>query len=179
MHPNNNYVILMDDDKNFIDNCEGIPELNPSDYPIKPTKYLSEQVREVFGREFPNIDLFQTTRSIIEIPTRIISEIIHKGNNMRLTDSVISKENIVVAFKQSLMNTDWDISEIIDCVVGIFLDNDSKFRLTEIEMLEAYFKTLPRHIDPFWGIYIDNNLPPESTRVITIATNRAEFLSNS
>ena len=48
-----------------------IPYDNASD-----ERLLSDEIRKAFGVDFPNIDHFQTARSVIEIPEEIISNIL-------------------------------------------------------------------------------------------------------
>lgn len=138
---------------------------------VKP---LSKEVLEVFGVDFPNIDHFQTARGIINIPRKIISEIIHKGNHMRLVGANFSEpSHIPHAFDMTLQMLQIDINDMVDCIVGIFVGNGFKLNISELEPFVKHIETaLPEHVEPIWGIYIMDDMDADFAQVITLATKR-------
>lgn len=163
----------MEDDKNFAENFENLPEFEPSDF---STKYLSEEVKEVFGCEFPGIDLFQTARPVIGIPREIISDIIHKGNSIRLIAMPFADgRGMADAFDANLEMIHWDVEDIIDCFAGIFIGKNINITATDIAEFSAHLdEVLPKHVEPFWGFYKQDELPESLGQVIIVATKKRE-----
>lgn len=160
---------------------DGLTEFLPNDsYELEPVKWLSEEVREVFDCDFPNIDHFQKHRPIIGIPKEIISEIIHKGNSMRLIAYPFCEgSDMGEAFDRNLVMIHWDANEIIDCFSGIFIGKDVKITSADFNNFQSHMEeVLPERVDPFWGLYICRDLPDNFGQVITVATKKREPLQD-
>ena len=157
-----------------------IPYDNASD-----ERLLSDEIRKAFGVDFPNIDHFQTARSVIEIPEEIISKIIRKGNSMKLVGSTFFKgegiassfdmtffkgEGIASSFDMTLRMLPMGVDEITDCIVGIFLGKNVTVTHSEIESFISHLTKLPLCVNTIWGLYIDETLEPAQAQVITVAT---------
>lgn len=157
-------------------NDNPMDEIEFQSYQPKPVKYLSEEVKEVFGCKIPNIDLFQNDHAIIGIPRDIISEIIHKGNPMRLMSSPFTNGNdIADAFERTVRMIDCDMNEIIDYFVGIFLNKNVKVLPEDLLNFEKRLDdTLGKYLDPIWGIYRQDELPEGFGQVITVVTKKRE-----
>lgn len=155
-------------------NDNPMDEIDLQTYQPEPVKWLSEEVREVFGCEFPNIDLFQKQHAFIGIPREIISEIIHKGNSMRLVATPFTcGKDMTKAFDINLRKIKWDVNEIIDCFAGIFIGGNVKITKADITNFAAYFdEALPKRVEPFWGFYQQEELPDGFGQIITIATKK-------
>lgn len=143
-------------------------------YEESEERMLSDEVLEVFGVDFPNIDHFQTARGIIKIPREIISEIIHKGNHMRLVGDSFSKGNYIPrAFDMTLQFLQIDINDIVDCVVGIFVGNGFQLNASDlVPFVKHLEEALPEHVHPVWGFYVMDDKGADFARVITLATKR-------
>lgn len=167
------YLHDMEDDKDFAENFENLSEFDPSEF---STKYLSEEVKEVFGCEFPSIDIFQTKRPIIGIPRKVISDIIHKGNSMRLIATPFAYgRGMADAFDSNLEMIHWDVEDIIDCFAGIFIGKNINITAIDIAEFSAHLdEVLPKHVEPFWGFYTQEELPEGLGQVITVATKKRE-----
>lgn len=143
---------------------------------------LSDEVIEVFGDDIPRIDLFQTAHGIIAIPREIMSEIIYKGNPMRLFGVHFSDgKQISSAFDETLEHLQIYKEEIIDCVVGIFIGKGFKISATFdiapfIKHLETVF---PANVEPIWGFYIMEDKTADFAQVITVATKKREPLQDT
>lgn len=137
-------------------------------------RLLSNEVLEVFGVDFPNIDHFQTARGIVKIPRKIISEIIHKGNHMRLVGANFSKGDYIPrAFDMTLQSLQIDINDIVNCVVGIFGGNGFQLNASDLEPFVKHLKeALPEHVNPVWGLYAMDDKGADFAQVITLATKR-------
>lgn len=143
-----------------------IPYDNASD-----ERLLSDEIRKAFGVDFPNINHFQTARSVIEIPEEIISKIIRKGKSMKLVGSTFLKgEGIASSFDMTLKMLPMGVDEIVDCIVGIFLGKNVTVDHSQIESFISHLTKLPQCVNPIWGLYIDETLEPTQAQVITVAT---------
>lgn len=151
-----------------------IDEFNLPPYQPETVKWLSEEVREVCGCDFPNIDHFQKHRAIIGISRDIISEIIHKGNSMRLIATPFADgKGMTDAFNLNLKMIHWDVKEIIDCFAGIFIGKNVKITSADFADFTANLdKALPMGVEPFWGFYICNDMPDDFAQIITVATKK-------
>lgn len=146
-------------------------------YIPEPVKWLSEEVKDVFGYEFPNIDHFQKHRAFIGIPRDIISEIIHKGNSMKLISAPFTDgKEMAKAFDMTLQMIHCDANEIIDCFAGIFIGKNIKITAADITEFSAHLdKVLPKRVEPFWGFYQQDESPEGFGLVITVATKKREI----
>ncbi len=152
-----------------------LPEwLDITFYEESEERLLSNEVLEVFGVDFPNIDLFQTARAVIGIPREIISKIIHKGNHMRLFgDSFLKGDDIPRSFDMTLQLLQIDINDMVDCVVGIFIGNGFQLNASDLEPFVKHFKeALSEHVNPVWGFYVMDDKGADFAQVITLATKR-------
>lgn len=134
-------------------------------------KRLSEEVFDVFGVEFPHIDHFQSARAVIGIPQDAITEIIRKGNSMKLVGSTfLNGEGIASSFDMTLQMLPTGIDEIVDCIIGIFLGKNVTVNHSQIESFISHLTKLPQCINPKWGLYIDEALEPAQAQIITVVT---------
>lgn len=146
------------------------------DYDMPEVRPLSDEVIEVFGDDIPSIDLFQTAHGIIAIPREIISEIIHKGNPMRLFGAHFSNgKQISSTFDETLEHLQIGKEEIIDCFVGIFIGKGFEISISDIEpFVEHLEKALLEHVEPIWGFYIMDDKDADFAKIITVATRKRE-----
>lgn len=134
---------------------------------------LSDEIREGFGVDFPNIDHFQTAKSVIGIPQDVITEIIRKGNSIKLVGSTfLDGEGIASSFDMTLQMLPMGVDEIVDCIVGIFVGRNVEVKSSAIEAFINRLNQLPQHVEPVWGFYIDECLEPDHAEVITVATTK-------
>ena len=125
----------------------------------------------MFGVDFPHIDHFQTARSVIGIPHEAISEIISKGNGMKLVGATfLDGEGMASSFDMTLQMLPMGVDEIVDCIVGIFLGKNVTVDHSQIESFISHLTRLPQCVNPIWGLYIDETLEPTQAQVITVAT---------
>lgn len=155
---------------------DSIDVINLPPYHQEPVKWLSEEVREVLGCEFPDIDHFQKHHAFVGIPREIISEIIHKGNSMRLIAAPFtSGKGMSDAFDRNMRMIHWDVNEIIDCFAGIFIGKNIKITTADIKNFAAYLdEALPKRVEPFWGFYQQDELPDGFGQIITVTTKKQE-----
>ncbi|MCM1140569.1 MAG: hypothetical protein NC453_18520 [Muribaculum sp.] len=161
----------MNDEELNDDMAEILPQY---DSEAEPIHWLSEEVKDVFGCEFPNIDQFQKHRAFIGIPREIISDIIHKGNSMKLvaTPFTCGKE-MADAFDRDMQMMHWDVNEIIDCFAGIFISKNVKITADDLADFSAHLdEVLPKLVEPFWGFYQQDELPDGFGQIITVATKK-------
>lgn len=153
---------------------DSMDEIDLTPYKSEPAKWLSEEVKEVFGCEIPNIDLFQKKRAFIGIPREIISDIIHKDNSIKLvaTPFTCGKE-MAEAFDRNMQMIKCDVNEIIDCFAGIFIGKNVKITMADITNFAAYLdEAFPKGVEPFWGFYQQDELPGGFGQIITVATKK-------
>lgn len=163
----------MNDEELNDDMTEILPQY---DSEAEPIHWLSEEVKDVFGCDFPNIDQFQKHRAIIGIPRKVISDIIQKRNSMRLIAAPFCDgKDMGSAFDMNLRMIHWDVTEIIDCFSGIFIGKDVKITPEDFANFESHMdEMLPEHVEPFWGFYICDDMPEHFAQVITVATKKRE-----
>lgn len=131
-------------------------------------------MREVLGCELPEIDQFQKHRAIIGIPRKIISDIIHEGNSIRLSaEAFRDGAGMSAAFDMTLQMIRWDVNVMTGCFAGIFIGRNVKITRAELAAFTAHLdEALPKRTEPFWGFYISNDLPDSHGQIITVATSR-------
>lgn len=163
-----------------MDDDNPIDEMEFQSYQPEPVKWLSEEMTEFFGCEFPDINLFQTERPIIGIPRKIISDIIHKCNSMRVIATPFADgRGMADAFDRNLEIIHWNVNEIIDCFSGIFIGKDVKITSADFDIFQLHMdEVLPKRVQPFWGLYICLDLPDNFGQVITVATKNEKKKQN-
>lgn len=62
---------------------------------------------------------------------------------------------------------------MIDCFTGIFIGRNVKITRADFAVFTAHLdEALPKRIEPFWGLYISNDLPDSHGQIITVATKQ-------
>lgn len=144
-------------------------------YRPEPVKCLSEEVKEVFGCELLDIDRFQTSRAIIGIPHEYISEIIRKGNAMKLIGiSPKDHSGLAEAFMGSFQALRQTFEETIDCFTAVFAGKNVEIEACDIKEYSECVASLPEHINALWGFYIVDDLPSDFIQVITVLTKKRD-----
>ncbi len=145
-------------------------------YQPEPVKCLSEELKEVFGCELPDIDRFQTSRAIIGIPRQYISEIIRKGNAMKLI-GIPTRDHggLAEAFMRSFRALRQTPKETIDCFTAVFAGKNIEIEACDIKEYSECVASLPEHINALWGFYIVDDMPSDFIQVITVLTTKRDI----